>query len=204
MEAALGKSLADIVTERIWGPLGMESTSFGEDTAHRYRVADQYIYEGGEILPTTNECKLKITENFHSLGAGIVTSVDDYMRFLDCLAAGGVSSRGVRIMSENAVRLLEVPRLAPRPLECFRRWNPIYGGYSYGIGVRVMVEPSAYDGRIPKGEFGWNGACGHYGLVDRKNGISVFYAEHVFKHTPVANVTVHPKVRSFAYDIAGL
>lgn len=203
MEVATGERLDRLASERLWRPLGMVDTSFGESESERYGMGDQYEYKDGVISPIGDGCRLKVSEGFHSLGAGIVSTVDDYGRFLCCLASGGLDAEGRRIIPAAAIELLRQPRLTERQLDCFRKWNPIYGGYSYGIGVRVMTEPSLYDARIPKGEFGWNSVAGHYALVDTENKLSVIYAQHVFKHSPRANVQIHPILRSFAYDLIG-
>ena len=203
MEVATGMRLDRLVSERLWTPLGMKHTSFGERDGEGYGMGDQYEYADGVISPIGDGCRLKVSEGFHSLGAGIVSTVDDYGRFLDCLASGGCDARGKRIIPADSIELLRQPRLNERQLGCFRKWNSIYGGYSYGIGVRVMTDPALYDARIPRGEFGWNSVAGHYALVDTENKLSVMYAQHVFKHSPRANVQIHPILRSFAYDLIG-
>ena len=53
--------------------------------------------------------------------------------------------------------------------------------------------------KSPVGEFGWDGAAGAYALVDTKNNISVFYAEHVTCFGDNYHV-IHPKIRDLIYE----
>ena len=45
-------------------------------------------------------------------------------------------------------------------------------GYGYGLGVRCPKDAT-------KTDFGQDGAAGSHALIDRRNGITAFYAQHV-------------------------
>ena len=51
--------------------------------------------------------------------------------------------------------------------------------YAYGLGVRCSI-----DGKDGITDFGWGGAAGAGLWVDQKNGLTVFYAQHVL-NSPV-------------------
>ncbi len=76
-------------------------------------------------------------------------------------------------------------------------------GYSYGLGVRTMVDREVSGARSPVGEFGWDGAAGAYGLIDVENRLAIFYVQHVHNCGFVYS-TVHPTIRDLAYDMLGL
>jgi CubicO group peptidase (beta-lactamase class C family) len=76
-------------------------------------------------------------------------------------------------------------------------------GYSYGLGVRTMVDREVSGARSPVGEFGWDGAAGAYGLIDVENRLAIFYVQHVHNCGFVYG-TVHPTIRDLAYDMLGL
>ena len=58
-------------------------------------------------------------------------------------------------------------------------WAP--NAYGYGLGVRV---PDASGRRT---DIGWGGAAGAYLALDEKNGISLYYNQHVL-HSPNKNL----------------
>ena len=53
-------------------------------------------------------------------------------------------------------------------------------GYGYGLGVRCTMGDEITD-------FGWGGAAGSYLIIDMKNEITVFYAQHVL-NSPVQDL----------------
>ncbi len=54
-------------------------------------------------------------------------------------------------------------------------------GYGYGLGVRCPM------GNDDITDFGWGGAAGAYLIIDQKNEITTFYAQHVF-NSPVQDL----------------
>lgn len=73
--------------------------------------------------------------------------------------------------------LLKTPALTPEQRKTMNWfWQR---GYSYGLGVRTMAEPTLGGSNGPKGEFGWAGAAGAYMMIDPDNNLGVFYAEHM-------------------------
>ena len=71
--------------------------------------------------------------------------------------------------------------------------------YSYGLGVRANIA----DNFSVKGEFGWDGAAGAYGLMDPENHIAVFYATHVRNRGYLYN-ELHPQLRDIVYRALGI
>ncbi len=49
-------------------------------------------------------------------------------------------------------------------------WSNDHG---YGLGIRAPKEDSIFT------DFGWGGAAGAYLGVDRKHGLSIYYAQHM-------------------------
>ncbi|CCX38793.1 putative uncharacterized protein [Clostridium sp. CAG:1013] len=86
-------------------------------------------------------------------------------------------------------------QLHGEPLQDFIRFGRI--GYSYGLGVRVMVDNSA--AKSPLGEFGWDGAAGAFGLIDPIHHISLFYTQQILNMGPVY-FEIHPHLRDVVYE----
>lgn len=175
IEAVSGKTLGDYMKENIFEPLGMNNTSF--DLPQNERVMVKYKNENGEITKAEQGNWFRVTHEYQSGGAGLVSTAEDYALFLDALACGGVGKNGNRILSENSIMLMGTNHLAGKAAVDFDKMR---NGYGYGLGVRVHMDPEASGAASPLGEFGWDGAAGAFSLVDTKNKISVAYFQEMF------------------------
>lgn len=180
IELVSGISLGQYMKENIFDPIGMKNTSFGFTEEKVKRIATQYRYDpktcSAVEIPRDFNAYVFGSE-YESAGAGLISSVDDQILFVDALTHLGLAKNGNRILSERSVNLIRSDMLAP---EVYPTFDPIhFGGYSYGYGVRVNKEPHLYGNLCPVGEFGWDGAKMSYISCDPENKISVFHAEHM-------------------------
>ena len=99
---------------------------------------------------------------YESGGAGAISTVEDYIKLLESLR------KGDKILKSETVDLM----LKDCMTENLRKyyWYPDYG---YGLGVR---SPMPQEGTT---DFGWGGAAGSYYAIDRENGITMYYAQHM-------------------------
>ena len=197
IEVVSGMSLGEYFKKNIFEPLGMTETSFLLDEEKLSRLAVQYQLDTatGEVneLPATYNPFVFGTE-YHSGGAGLISSVKDQILLADALANDGVGKNGNRILSKAGVALMSANHLHPAALEGFKDLGQVKG-YGYGYGVRTNMDP-AYGGNLsPVGEFGWDGARGSYISCDPKNRVAFFYAEHMGGLHPV----ILPRLRNVVY-----
>ena len=192
-----GKKFGDYMKENLFDPLGMKDTFFGvpkdERKERKERLIKKYSYSGGEI-PTLceNDCAYILTDEYESGGAGLVSSVDDYILFLDALANGGVAKNGNRILSKESVELMGRNHLSGKTLEDFQELRK---GYGYGLGVRTHITPEISGSLSPVGEFGWDGAAGAFSMVDPKNNIALAYFQEVMGW----DVAIQNEIRNALY-----
>ena len=92
-------------------------------------------------------------------GAGLVSTLDDYMAFARMLMNNGVARGGRRILSEAAVRYMRTPQLSERVRADL--WDGL-GGYSYSCLMRVCDRPGEAGLLTRTGEYGWDGWLGTY------------------------------------------
>lgn len=202
IEQVSGMPLADYIKRNIIDPLGMTDTTFHPAKSQLDRMVTQYAHldEKGTHRPIGQGNRFRFTESYDSGGAGLLSTVDDYIRLATALALGGISPEGIRILSGDSVHLMKTDALNSVQRHDFLIRSPAAKGYSYGLGVRVMVEDIGTG--VPVGEFGWDGAAGAYALVDTTNRLAMYYAQQVC-NSRVTYQEIHPSLRDTLYRCLG-
>ncbi len=167
VEIVSGMRFGEYVKKTIFDPLGMKDSTFllPEDEADT--VAAQYRYDAasGQYQNHGKGIGYKLGSEYESGGAGCVSTVADYIRFLEALKTRG------GILKDETVALMTRDMLSES-----QKIN--YGlkdlGYGYGLGVRCPAS-----GDNPPTDFGWGGAAASYLVCDRVNDCTLFYAQHV-------------------------
>ena len=139
------------------------------------RLQEDAVYEGG--------------------GAGLFSTVPDYLAFTQMLAAGG-TYRGHHYIGRKTIDLMRQNQLNETQLKDFR--NSYLAGYGYGLGVRTMMDPAAGYSPTSIGEFGWTGMAGTYTSIDPSEGFSVVYMHQL---DPNMEEEHHHRIRSVAYGL---
>ena len=197
IEVASGKTLAEFFGENIWQPLGMENTSFYQPGKLPESLAAMYNYDAKtRALQQSGWVKTPIDfpAGVYSGGAGLISTVSDYIKFADALASGE------KILSMPYIDLMRSPQLSGYRHEgqfgC--TCGPDYG---YGLGVRTRT---AFREGVPSamGEFGWDGAAGADVLIDPEHKLSFFYATHILGWPDMLGI-VHLQIRDLLYPILG-
>lgn len=115
-------------------------------------------------------------DEYDSGGAGIITTVSDYVKLMAALAGYGLGANGERILSAHSVDLMRTNQLAPELMKDYN-WRQCIG-CGYGLGVRTHTDPAKSGLICSRGEFGWGGAAGASAIVDPSLNLGVFYAQH--------------------------
>lgn len=196
IEVISGKVFSEYLEENIFEPLEMKDTGFYPDDKKIRRMAAQYRFDDvaniAAEIPLTNE--FRFGSGYESGGAGLISSVDDYIRFANALCNKGKFKNGERILSERTIDLMRTNHLDETSLKDFN-WIQM-SGYGYGLGVRTMIDRAKGGSLSPIGEFGWGGAAGAYVMIDPDNKVSVFYAQHMLNNQ---EPYVHPRIRNIVY-----
>ena len=174
IEVVSGMKYSDFLKERIFKPLGMIDTDFYVPDSKQPRLAKVYR-AGGELFTYCNlgiQDKMNHQPAFESGGAGLCSTIDDYMKFALMLNNGGIFE-GRRILSENTIKYLSEARLTPALQQRFDMRMPHLAGYTYCNLLRVAANPGSCNVITNQGEFGWDGWLGPYVSVDLKSGITI-------------------------------
>jgi CubicO group peptidase (beta-lactamase class C family) len=170
VEVVSGKGLADVIAERITGPLGMKDTAFAATGDRAARVAEPLVDKAtGQKPPMRNFSR---DVRWHSGGGGLAGTAPDYIRFAQMLLNGGELD-GVRLLAPKTVAHMASDHLPP---DCqygetsrarFGALAPVPEmGYGFGLGfcVRKAQGMSPAPGSV--GEFFWGGVLGTYFWID--------------------------------------
>ena len=197
IEVVSGMRFSEYLKENIFGPLGLGTIGFLPTAEIDRRMAEQYVFDDALKKPVVSdhvENNYRLTPNYESGGAGLISDVSDYIAFADALACGGVAN-GAHILSPEMIQLWSANQLCPQGRKSFDEWHRL--GYSYALGVRTRVD-TAIGGRGQIGEFGWDGAAGAWAMIDPVNHLSAFFAMHVRNFGYCYDV-IHPTIRDLIY-----
>lgn len=161
--------LADFFKERIFQPLGMMDTDFDVPASKRERLAQIYASESLDaIRPIPPDEVMLIGDVTQPTtcpygGAGLVSSIDDYLTFSTCMLNNGAYEGG-RLLSRKTVEWMTANHV-PASL------MPIYMGsdqrdHGFGLGFRVTTHLGQAQRLSSVGEYGWGGAACTYFWVD--------------------------------------
>jgi CubicO group peptidase (beta-lactamase class C family) len=175
VEVASGKSFGEFLKDEIFTPLGMVDTGFYIPEKDYHRLSKAYTHERGkrEVFDWINLCiaDYRVPPKFESGGAGLVSTVNDYQRFVKMLLNRG-TYQGVRILGRKSVDLMRTPYLSE---ELMRKKGWDNAGYNYGCLVRVLQDKQVCGTNGSIGEFGWDGWLGTYFNVDLTEDLSIMY-----------------------------
>ncbi len=185
--------------QHIFTPLGMTSTRYVLQSSDRPRLAA--LYDWHEDGSMTREPDAKAFE-FNSRdwpakpgSYGLLSTLDDYMRFARMLQNGGTLD-GRRILKAETVRLMATNAMPPGVTDT--SWLPSKGQVGFGIDFAVRIEPPANDAEASGavGEFFWDGAADTLFWVDPRNKIT---AVLFTQYKPFGKVPLHKAFRDAVY-----
>jgi len=196
VEVLSGQRFCDYVRKHIFEPCGMSDTAYHPTEELKKRFARLYTFDEARrhADPTDNNIDFVFGTEYDSGGAGMISTVDDYMAFINMLCAGGVTPEGERVLSGAAIALMRRNHLTPAQIADYA--GDIYAGYGYGLGVRTLMDPAPGGMLGPVGEFGWSGAAGAHAVIQPELGLTVYYSQHMLNDQELWS---HPRLRNIIY-----
>ncbi|WGK61872.1 serine hydrolase [Halopseudomonas sp. SMJS2] len=184
VEVVSGRPYEQFLAENIFQPLGMKDTGYHVNAEQAPRLAVSYKPGDNGLEPQDNTqylTKSKLTQG----GSGLISSMDDYLRFARMLLNGGELD-GVRLLSAESINEMARDQLPPEvdgP-----NWAP---GNRFGLNVAI-VEDSAKAGHLPVGTYWWWGIQGPWMWVDPSNNRIVLgmMQNTDYRHSRVVHGTV--------------
>src|SRR5688572_1424746 len=185
----------------IFKPLGMNSTRYTilPTDPDRPKLAAMYTRnDDGSFTRQTDEEAWAFNSRVWPMKAGnfgLVSTLDDYMKFARMLLGGGKLGRA-RILKPETVQLMATDSLPPEVTDI--SWLPSKGRVGFGIDFAVRIAPPK-DANEPSGavgEFFWDGAANTLFWVDPKNQIA---AVLFTQYRPFGRVPLHKAFRDAVY-----
>ena len=193
IEVISGVPLDRFLQERIFGPLEMVDTGFFVPPAEQHRFAAMIGARDPADVTASRSLKLAAAGRFDWIsnpetdleyrahrafrgGHGLVSTAADYLRFCAMLLNRGTLD-GARILSRQTVELMTTNQL-PAALLPFEVNGREQRGYGYGLGVRVLHDPTTSRRAGSVAEYGWAGAANTYFRIDPvEEFIAIFLAQ---------------------------
>ncbi len=185
----------------IFKPLGMNSTRFTilPTDADRPKLAATYIRnDDGTFMREPDEEAFKFNGQDWPLkpgNFGLVSTVDDYMKFARMLLGGGKLGRA-RILKPETVALMATDAMPKEVTD--KHFLPSKGQVGFGIDFAVRTAPpkDASEASGAVGEFFWDGALSTLFWVDPKNQIAAVLFTQM---KPFDRVHLHKAFRDAVY-----
>jgi CubicO group peptidase (beta-lactamase class C family) len=201
IEVVAGKPFEAVLAERIFEPLGMTDTFFG--------VPDDKLDRFCALYAKTDEDPLKLIENaaesrfrapatMHSGGGGLVSSMADYLRFVEMLRRGGALA-DARVLGRKTVELMMLNHL---PGDMASMGQATFSempmsGIGFGLGGAVLLDPTKAQILGSPGEFTWGGMASTAFWIDRAEEISVVLMTQLI---PSSSYPIRRELRVLVYQ----
>lgn len=178
IEVASNMKFSQFLKKNIFDPLGMNDTGFWVPSEKQNRLSNVYKVNDGKEMILFENPNLGIQPfmdhepSFESGGAGLCSTIDDYMKFASMLCNKG-QLNGIRVLSEKTVEYLSEARLTDALQKQFDMKMGHLSGYTYCNLLRVAVNKGHCKAITENNEFGWDGWLGPYVSVDLKNNLCI-------------------------------
>ncbi len=206
VEVASGQTLDEFFRRRIFEPLGMRDTHFVLPADKRPRLAALYAPdESKQIRRVGNEPQTTKTaigtvrysatypladkSQYHSGGAGLVSTLGDYARFLQMLAGGGELD-GRRLLKAETVAQMTRNQIGGLSLAI------THHGDKFGFGLGVATAASQPAEVASPGSYSWGGIFSTYFLVDPDQELIAICMTQIF---PFDHLTLHGDFKQAVY-----
>jgi CubicO group peptidase (beta-lactamase class C family) len=163
-----GRTLGELIRQRIFEPLGMAETVFWPPPALQGRVAHMYRIppEPGPLLDVSFAIPDEAPP-FQSGSGGLFSTAEDYLKFARLLLGRGEAD-GVQIVRAETIDLMRANRLTPRQRTfSFLGQQDWWTTQGFGLGLAMVLDPERHaGGAASPGAFGWPGAFGTWWMAD--------------------------------------
>ena len=196
-----GKPFDVYLKDHIFGPLGMVDTDFFVPAHKVDRFAANYIKTPSRAMfPIEFPLQADYLKPPAMLGGGggLVGTMADYIRFGDCLRAGGTLD-GVRIIGRRTLELMGANHLKDgkslneMAIGLFSEATTV--GAGFGLGLASTIDPVAA-GSLASGDRYWGGAASTYFWFDPDDELTVVFMTQLM---PSSSYDIRRQLKNLVY-----
>jgi CubicO group peptidase (beta-lactamase class C family) len=181
------QTLETFFRERIFSPLGMKDTGFSVPEAKLDRLATCYQTDpttgGLVVFDEARGGRFARPPVFESGGAGLVSTVDDFLAFGRMMLNKGKHGRE-RILSRPSVELMTTDHITPEQKAASNFFPGFWDNRGWGFGMSVITRRD--DVAAVPGRYGWDGGYGTSWYSDPKEDmVAILMTQRVWD-SPVA------------------
>ena len=179
IEVVTGKTLLQVFDELIFKPLNMNDTFFEVPINKVKKFCSLYTRTKSEslkLLECAGSSRFCKPVNMYSGGGGLISSMRDYLVFLEMLRCGGryddaqiLGRKTVELMLRNHLSgdmaSMGQPTFSEMPME----------GIGFGLGGAILLDPAKAQILGSEGEFTWGGMASTAFWIDPKEELSVVF-----------------------------
>lgn len=175
-EEISGQTYAEFLRTRIFDPLGMDDTFFlvPPDKLERFPTNHLWNAQENKLVAVGNDAPLNSSYfggALYSGGAGLVSTIGDYMKFLEMLRNGGALGK-TRILSPKTIEYMTRNHLAATTqvgvtgeaptIDLQAAWR----GIGFGLGFGIVTDPAKTGVISSPGSYFWGGYAGTVFWID--------------------------------------
>ncbi len=177
IEKVSGQSLNAFIKESIFQPLGMNNSSFDPDDLGKEKLAEMHLMQEAEFIRST-ELFDDSVQDFYSGGGGILSTVEDYCKFMRIFLNDGQVD-GQEFLAKELLEKMMTNQAGDLNYDFQPTFNPILvkenewfpeikKKWSYGFLVNLEDIPE----RRKAGSLAWSGIFNTYFWIDPESKIA--------------------------------
>ena len=205
VEVLSGQKFDEFLQQRVFAPLDMVDTGFWVPPEKTHRFITQYAPTDflDPMKPGLVKADDPVSGQYNKLrallsgGGGLVSTVADYVKFLQMIVGGG-QGESVRLLKASTLEEMRRNQLAPDVHVAFPMWS--MPGTTFGLGFALKQTLQSTDPVTAQDEYHWGGMAGTHSWMAPNAGITGFCLTqrmpgfwHPFSH----------EFKAQAYAIAG-
>ena len=207
VEAVRGKRLGDVMSERIFTPLGMENSGFTMSPTMRARRASMHARSSEGVMSAMSDFELTQAPEQHMGGHGLYSTIGDYMKFIRMVLNDGAAANGARVLKAETVDLMTANSLGdmkikmlPGAIASLSNDAEFFPGMPKSWGYTWMVNDQQAPTGRPAGAVAWAGLANLYYWIDRKNKVGGMWGTQILPFVDGVSVPGYLNFEKTVYD----
>ncbi len=207
VEAVRGKRLGDVMSERIFTPLGMDNTGFTMSPSMRARRASMHARSSEGVMSAMSDFELTQVPEQHMGGHGLYSTIGDYMKFIRMVLNDGAAANGARVLKAETVDLMTANSLGdmkikmlPGAIASLSNDAEFFPGMPKSWGYTWMVNDQRAPTGRPAGAVAWAGLANLYYWIDRKNKVGGMWGTQILPFVDGVSVPGYLNFEKTVYD----